>query len=62
MVDARQFSYIQIFIPLGKSKSKMLDFGGDEWDPFEGVDILEVTILSLDELDLEVVIFTNDDG
>jgi hypothetical protein len=38
----------------------MWDIGGDEWD-LEGSSILEVATLSLDEPDLEGVLFTEDE-
>ncbi|XP_027342768.1 uncharacterized protein LOC113855350 [Abrus precatorius] len=43
-----------------EGESRMWDIGGDEWDSIEGVGILEVASLSLDEPDLEAVIFTDD--
>ncbi|KAH1238332.1 hypothetical protein GmHk_08G023013 [Glycine max] len=39
--------------------SQMWDIGGDEWDPLEGAEIIEVATLSLDELDLEAILFTD---
>ncbi|KAJ7971487.1 Dimer_Tnp_hAT domain-containing protein [Quillaja saponaria] len=42
-------------------QSKMWDISGDEWDPLEGAGVLEIANLSLDELDLESVLFTDDD-
>ena len=43
-----------------EGETKMWDIGGDEWDPFEGAGILQVASLSLDEPDLETVLFTDD--
>ncbi|GAV84096.1 Dimer_Tnp_hAT domain-containing protein [Cephalotus follicularis] len=40
--------------------SKMWDVGGDHHDSFEDVGVLEVANLSLDETDMEAVIFTDD--
>ncbi|GAV83902.1 hypothetical protein CFOL_v3_27347, partial [Cephalotus follicularis] len=40
--------------------SKMWDIGGDHHDSFEDVGVLEVANLSLDEPDMEAVIFTDD--
>ncbi|GAV82330.1 LOW QUALITY PROTEIN: Dimer_Tnp_hAT domain-containing protein, partial [Cephalotus follicularis] len=40
--------------------SKMLDVGGDHHDSFEDVGVLEVANLSLDEPDMEAVIFTDE--
>jgi len=39
----------------------MWDLGGDEFETFESPDILEVTNLSLDEPELEAVVFVNGD-
>ena len=36
-----------------------IDIGGDEWDSIEGVEILDVVILSLDKLDLKAILLTN---
>ncbi|KAJ1403117.1 Ribonuclease H-like superfamily [Sesbania bispinosa] len=44
-----------------EGESKLWDLAGDEWDPSEGVGVLEVASLSLDELDLEAVLFTDDE-
>lgn len=44
-----------------KGESKMWGIGGYEWDPFEAADILEIAIFSLDEPNLELVIFTDED-
>ncbi|TYG46552.1 hypothetical protein ES288_D11G265100v1 [Gossypium darwinii] len=41
--------------------NKMWDIGGDVFDSFEGVEILGVASLSLDEPDMEMVIFSNED-
>ncbi|KAF7815146.1 Dimer_Tnp_hAT domain-containing protein [Senna tora] len=38
----------------------MLDIGGERAEPFDGARTLEVSSLSLDEPELEAVIFTND--
>ena len=38
----------------------MWDIGGDTFDSFDGVGILEVANLSLDEPDLEAILFTED--
>uniref|UniRef100_A0A2N9GH34 DUF659 domain-containing protein n=1 Tax=Fagus sylvatica TaxID=28930 RepID=A0A2N9GH34_FAGSY len=48
----------------GKGKSKKWDIGGDTWDePFGGAGLLSIASLSLDKLELEVVLFDNsDDG
>uniref|UniRef100_A0A2N9J571 DUF659 domain-containing protein n=1 Tax=Fagus sylvatica TaxID=28930 RepID=A0A2N9J571_FAGSY len=47
----------------GKGKSKKWDIGGDTWDePFGGAGLLSIASLSLDELELEVVLFDNSDG
>jgi hypothetical protein len=47
----------------GKGKSKKWDIGGDTWDePFGGVGLLSIASLSLDEPELEVVLFDNRDG
>ena len=43
-----------------EGETKMWDIGGDEWD-LEGSSILEVATLSLDEPDLEGVLFTEDE-
>lgn len=37
----------------------MWDIGGDEWDLFDGADILEVASLSLDEPELESTLFND---
>lgn len=39
----------------------MQDIGGDEWD-LEGSSILEVASLSLDEPELEAVLFTENEN
>ena len=39
----------------------MWDIGGDEWSLSDGVDILEVVSLSLDEPNMEVILFTEDE-
>lgn len=41
-------------------ETKMWDIGGDTFDSFEDVGVLEVASLSLDEPELEAVIFTDD--
>ena len=47
----------------GKGKSKKWDIGGDTWDePFGGAGLLSIASLSLDEPELEVVLFDNSDG
>uniref|UniRef100_A0A2N9EEB5 DUF659 domain-containing protein n=1 Tax=Fagus sylvatica TaxID=28930 RepID=A0A2N9EEB5_FAGSY len=47
----------------GKGKSKKWDIGGDTWDePFGGAGLLSIASLSLDEPELEVVLFYNSDG
>lgn len=38
----------------------MWDIGGDAWESFDGVGTLEVASLSLDEPNLEAVLFTDD--
>ena len=38
----------------------MWDIGEDTFDSFDGVGILEVANLSLDEPDLEAILFTED--
>lgn len=38
----------------------MWDIGGDEWNLSDGAGILEVANLSLDEPDMEAVLFTDD--
>jgi len=38
----------------------MWDICGDTWDGFDDDENLRVTTLSLDELDMEVALFTND--
>ncbi|KAJ1443109.1 Ribonuclease H-like superfamily [Sesbania bispinosa] len=43
-----------------EGESKLWDLAADEWDPSEGADVLEVASLSLDEPDLEAVLFTDD--
>ncbi|KAJ1381854.1 Zinc finger, BED-type [Sesbania bispinosa] len=43
-----------------EGESKLWDLAADEWDPSEGVGVLEVASLSLDEPDLEAVLFTDD--
>jgi len=35
----------------------MWDIGGDEWDPLEGIGILEIGTLSLDEPVIEAILF-----
>ncbi|KAK5812059.1 hypothetical protein PVK06_027456 [Gossypium arboreum] len=39
----------------------MWDIGSDVFDSFEGVEIPGVASLSLDELDMEMVIFDNEE-
>ncbi|KAH1106676.1 hypothetical protein J1N35_010444 [Gossypium stocksii] len=39
----------------------MWNIGGDVFDSFEGVGILGIASLSLDELDMEMVIFANEE-
>ncbi|KAK9288101.1 hypothetical protein L1049_016548 [Liquidambar formosana] len=43
-----------------RGPSKMWDVGGDAFDPFEGAGILEIASLSLDEPDMEAVLFTDE--
>lgn len=43
-----------------EGESKLWDLAADEWDPSEGAGVLEVASLSLDEPDLEAVLFTDD--
>ncbi|KAJ1376945.1 hypothetical protein SESBI_49404 [Sesbania bispinosa] len=43
-----------------EGESKLWDLAADEWDPSEGVGVLEVASLSLDEPDLEAVLFIDD--
>lgn len=47
-----------------KGQTKMWDIGGDAFDSLDDVGVLEVANLSLDEPDLEAVLFTDngDDG
>jgi len=59
---------IPIFRLLSRSTSqydegeiKTWDLGGDEFETFEGPDILEVANLSLDESELEAVVFVDGD-
>ena len=42
-----------------KGETKLWDIAGDSFDSFEDVGILEVANLSLDELDLETMVFTD---
>ncbi|TYG76943.1 hypothetical protein ES288_D03G154800v1 [Gossypium darwinii] len=44
-----------------EGENKMWDIGGDVFDSFEGVGILGVASLSLDESDMEMVIFANEE-
>ncbi|CAL5211332.1 unnamed protein product [Lathyrus oleraceus] len=44
-----------------EGETKMWDIGGDEWSLSDGVDILEVVSLSLDEPNMEAIIFTKDE-
>lgn len=44
-----------------EGETKMWDIGGDEWD-LEGSSILEVASLSLDEPELEAVLFTENEN
>ncbi|KAF7802889.1 DUF659 domain-containing protein/Dimer_Tnp_hAT domain-containing protein [Senna tora] len=43
-----------------KGETRMWDIGGDRAEPFDGAGTLEVSSLSLDEPELESVIFIND--
>lgn len=43
-----------------KGETKLWDIAGDSFDSFEDVGMLEVAHLSLDEPDLEAVVFTDD--
>jgi hypothetical protein len=43
-----------------QGRSRMWDIGGDEWDSFAGVGELEIANLSLDEPEIEGVLFTED--
>ncbi|XP_077210351.1 uncharacterized protein LOC143845833 [Tasmannia lanceolata] len=43
-----------------QGETRMWDIGGDSFDSFEDVGVLEVASLSLDEPDLEAVVFTDD--
>ncbi|KAF7815236.1 Dimer_Tnp_hAT domain-containing protein [Senna tora] len=43
-----------------KGETRMWDIGGDRAEPFDGAGTLEVSSLSLDEPELEAVIFTDD--
>ena len=44
-----------------KGATKMWDVGGDAWSPFEGgAGVLEVADLSLDEPEMESILFTDD--
>lgn len=45
-----------------KGESKMWDVGGDAFDPFDGAGELEIADLSLDEPDLEAVVFEENQG
>ncbi|CAL5185600.1 unnamed protein product [Lathyrus oleraceus] len=40
-----------------KGETKMWDIGGDEWSFSDGVGILEVASLSLDEPNMEAILF-----
>ncbi|XP_077230136.1 uncharacterized protein LOC143863338 [Tasmannia lanceolata] len=53
LLSRRSPQYVQ-------GETKMWDIGGDSFDSFEDVGVLEVASLSLDEQDLEVVVFTDD--
>ena len=43
-----------------QGETKMWDIAGDTHDSFEDVGVLEVANLSLDEPELETVVFTDD--
>ncbi|XP_072959848.1 uncharacterized protein [Typha angustifolia] len=43
-----------------EGETKMWDVGGDSFDSFDGAGILEVADLSLDEPDLEAIVFTDE--
>ncbi|XP_028071035.1 uncharacterized protein LOC114273439 [Camellia sinensis] len=45
-----------------EGESKLWDVGGDAFDSLEGAGLLEIASLSLDEPDMEAVIFTEDEG
>ena len=39
----------------------MQDVGGDSFDSLDDLEILEIANLSLDELELEAIVFSNED-
>ncbi|KAL7259168.1 hypothetical protein ACSBR1_005130 [Camellia fascicularis] len=43
-----------------EGETKLWDVGGDAFDSLEGAGLLEIASLSLDEPDMEVVIFTDE--
>ena len=45
-----------------QGETKIWDITRDKFDSLEDVRVLEVTNLSLDELEMEIVVFTNDGG
>jgi len=44
-----------------EGETRMWDIGGDEWNLFDGANILEVASFSLDEPDMEASLFTEDE-
>ena len=45
-----------------QGETRMWNLGGDEFDSFDGADILELANLSIDEPELKRVVFEDDDN
>ncbi|CAL5201486.1 unnamed protein product [Lathyrus oleraceus] len=66
-VEDLVFVHINLWLLSRKSKNynegetKMWDIAGDEWSLSDGADTLEVASISLDEPNMEAILFTEDE-